>query len=429
MQHVHERSFDHSLSPRSQQGTDNAEEGACFNGLPQGVGRYDLLMLIKKTGKVAGFKSRMVELLDYYMAYTRDSDWEEGAYGPVIYQSIARTALDLGLSERQVQRLETQLHEIGALQWNYSGNCKRYGRRCEKTGRLLYAYGVDLSPLAGLHQKLCGLHQSKKKHDENWMKLKRQISFYRRACKDMLEAVPEIVTEEQYTKLTNMHERIAYSRIRAGLALERLQELHDLHKSLYEILNIALEQDTPPIRREVQPDTVKNQSSLPVKMTRRDVKNVVQKESTTQKKTDKSDSQNRFEERGSRGLQQKAKPQSKVLSPPLAAGMEHIELKDVLKLLTPHFRELGPLHGPKSWTDIVETAYRRSTNLFISSKSWQTACELLSRNGAALCVLLTDRAVSRTDNPVQKPGHYFNALLVRARAGELHLDRSLLREI
>ncbi|MFO1022740.1 MAG: hypothetical protein U0903_18895 [Planctomycetales bacterium] len=48
---------------------------------------------------------RMIQLLDYYFAFTRDADWERGSR-PVVYQSLAKTALDLSVTERQVQRLE-----------------------------------------------------------------------------------------------------------------------------------------------------------------------------------------------------------------------------------------------------------------------------------------------------------------------------------
>ena len=47
----------------------------------------------------------MIQLLDYYFAFTRDADWEQGSR-PVVYQSLAKTALDLSVTERQVQRLE-----------------------------------------------------------------------------------------------------------------------------------------------------------------------------------------------------------------------------------------------------------------------------------------------------------------------------------
>ena len=123
-----------------------------FTGLEADVNRYDLLLLVKRIGKQAGFTPRMIALLDYYMAFTKDYDWKQGS-SPVVYQSLSKTALDLGISERQVQRLEQSLFETGALTWNDSGNHRRYGKR-DDSGRIMYAYGVDLTPLAFLKASL-----------------------------------------------------------------------------------------------------------------------------------------------------------------------------------------------------------------------------------------------------------------------------------
>ena len=81
------------------------EQSQDFLGLEQDANRYDLLLLVKRVGKSAGFTTRMIELLDYYMAFTRDIDWEEGS-SPIVYQSLAKTALDLDVSERQIQKLD-----------------------------------------------------------------------------------------------------------------------------------------------------------------------------------------------------------------------------------------------------------------------------------------------------------------------------------
>lgn len=120
-----------------------------FCGLEENTDRYKLLLLVKRAGKLAGFTPRMIHLLDYYMAFTRDVDWEEGSR-PIVYQSLSRTALDMGVTERQIQKLERSLFEVGAITWNDSGNHKRYGQRHARSGRLIFAYGVELTPLAGL---------------------------------------------------------------------------------------------------------------------------------------------------------------------------------------------------------------------------------------------------------------------------------------
>ena len=42
-----------------------------------------------------------------------------------------------------------------------------------------------------------------------------------------------------------------------------------------------------------------------------------------------------------------------------------------------------------------------------------------------MCLLLTDQAAHREEDPVRKPAAYFNAMITRAKNGELHLHKSI----
>ena len=106
---------------------------------------YYALTLIKRLGKHSGYTAQMINLLDYYLSFTKDLDWE-GKGAPIIYQSLCRTAFDLGLSVRQIQRIEKRLADKSLLRFEDSPNNKRYGTR-DASGRITKAFGVDLSPL------------------------------------------------------------------------------------------------------------------------------------------------------------------------------------------------------------------------------------------------------------------------------------------
>jgi replication initiation protein RepC len=62
----------------------------------------------------------------------------------------------LGLSETQTKRLNRCLIEVGLVTMKDSPNGKRYGKRDPK-GRIVEAYGFDLSPLAARHGKFVRL--------------------------------------------------------------------------------------------------------------------------------------------------------------------------------------------------------------------------------------------------------------------------------
>ena len=243
--------------------------------LQKATDRYYLLTLVKRVGKGAGFTPKMIQLLDYYMAFTQGQDWQKGSR-PIVYQCLAKTALDMGVSERQIQRIEKALFEVGALTWKDSGNHKRYGQRCKITGRIWYAFGVDLSPLADLEENLLLLLEKKKRESQEKLEYKRQISFYRRQINAMVSTLAnEEDTQEQAREALVQYEQIAKP-IRVSIKLTVLKDQLRQHKALFETLRKSVDK-TP-------------------KASCRNDKNVVHIESSNQSPFDKSKEENAIRE-------------------------------------------------------------------------------------------------------------------------------------
>ena len=433
---VHQYRGGRISSPKLRKSLEQAQD---FCGLEEDVNRYDLLLLVKRIGKAAGFTTKMINLLDYYMAFTRDLDWEEGS-SPIVYQSLSRTALDLGVSERQIQKLEKALFEVGAITWNDSGNHRRYGQRCQETGRIKYAYGVDLTPLAYLKSALERKLEEKKAHDNAWMETKRQVSWYRaqiRAVLAELELIEEI--DPPYHELEAAYNEIAIQ-IRTTMSLERVGELLEEHKEFHSLVVSVLEEygssaveeqsaevnNTPVASQETKKSSSKS-DSLDTHY-----KSTTQKQSNkldTSKTTSKSFQERRNEnseaktQRTEQGENSEVREEENLI---LKTGLQHITLKQALNAASDRFKDHMPLEPrPMNWNDFVEAAYRLKGDLHISQNSWSHACVTLGRTGAAICLLLTDQATSRADDPVTKPAGYFNAMINRAKTGELHLHNSI----
>lgn len=215
-----------------------------FVGLENGSNRFDLLMLVKKAGRDLGFTHKMITLLEYYIMFTKDVDWEE-ENAPIVYQSLTKTAMDLDISDRQIQRLENALFKIGALTWNDSGNHKRYGQRCSETNRIMYAFGVDLTPLAYLKPDLEAKLHEKRLYQKAWLDKKRQISFYRSQIRSMM-AEYEVACEEGRGDVRALrtfkgeYEAI-FRQIRSSATLETLISLLKEHKALSERILSAVD--------------------------------------------------------------------------------------------------------------------------------------------------------------------------------------------
>ena len=385
-----------------------------FTGLEENNNRYDLLLLVKRVGKSAGFTPRMIQLLDYYMAFTTELDWEEGSR-PIVYQSLARTALDLGVTERQIQKLEKQLFEAGAITWNDSGNHKRYGQRDAATGRILYAYGVDLTPLAYLREELQQTLHEKQLYDQAWLQTKREISWYRRQIKAlMLEWREEGAASNAFAEFERHYDEIAIQ-LRTHIRLEEMRILLDRHSSLHSQLLDRVEDETAKsIQATDEPflpkETANGSSTSETEF--------AHYKYTTQPINICSLKDTCFQE----SVVEPSEPNDLVS----ATGLQHITLRQALLAASDRFLGYLPLKsGSTNWNDVVEAAYQLRKDLRISQQSWSEACGLLGRVGAAVCVLVTDQAMQRHDDPVRQPAAYFRGMIRKARVGDLRLHSSI----
>lgn len=378
-----------------------------FTGLEEGVDHYRLLLLVKKTAKLAGFTPRMVQLLDYYFAFTRPADWEEGAR-PIVYQSLSKTSLDLGVTERQIQKLEAALFEAGAITWNDSGNHRRYGQRCGKTGRLLWAFGVELTPLAFLMPQLEAKLDEKRLHDEAWLGTKRDISSQRRQIRALLaewnqaEEGASVLIE----RFAARYDEIAIQ-LRTHLPLERMRSLLAEHATLHAELLKAMGVGEPASPQPVQKTPKGSPGSGP---------RFAHYKSTTHQSSEESS-------RNDQGLQESVAEPTEPEDQIHRSGLAHVTLGMAIGIASQRIKQSLP--SDPDWRDLVEAVYANRRELDVSQASWGEACGVLGRTGAAICLLITDRATLRQDNPVRCPAAYFNGMIRRAREGELRLHNSV----
>ena len=102
--------------------------------------------------------------------------------------------------------------------------------------------------------------------------------------------------------------------------------------------------------------------------------------------------------------------------------MVHGIAPDELVRLAP---KLNPyLRGPRpTWLEIVDAADWLRHDLGISKSLWGEACVTMGRDLAAVAL-----AIVSTKEPQHfrsTPGGYFHGMVAKAKAGELHLDRTV----
>ncbi len=401
-----------------------------FDGLPEGVTHLDLLYLVKDIGRRVGFTPAMISLLEYYVRFTRESDWQEGGR-PIVYQSQAKTARHFNVTERQIQRLETALFDLGALTWYTSGNNKRFGVRSE-SGELLYASGVDLAPLASLREKLENKKAEVQMEDAAWFETKRQISWYRGQIKALIaEAESCSGLEREAAEAEHAYKGID-GHIRAGKDLAFLRDLLKAHLEVYNTLSAAIEAYTPANANcGLNSDLTRNTSST-------DAKNVAHlystnkpqfsKENTSSSLSDRNASRGSVAASSGTGTRHSTSGESyrQEWMAALAAEKARISWKQVLAACSERFKERFPMTGnPLGWDDVVNAAYDLLPTLGISRSAWLEACMTLGRDGAAIAVMIIDRKVQDPSQSVKNPGGYLRGMTARAKEGKLNLHGSV----
>lgn len=400
-----------------------------FDGLPKGVTHWDLLHLVKDVGPHVGYTPKMIALLEYYVRFTREGDWEYGGR-PIVYQSQAKTAMYFRVSERQIQRLESALFERGALTWDTAANNKRFGVRAE-SGELLYASGIDLAPLAALREEL----EKKKKEiqlaDEAWFETKRQISWYRGRIRSLIgEASAYAGLERAAAEAQHAYNGID-EHIRTYMDLTHLREMLKTHLDVYNALSEAIENHQPASA------DCGYKSEITSKESPTDDQNVVHIYSTNKTQFSKENTSSLSDREASRGS---VAASSGAASEHCAGGevyreewmaaltaeKSRISWKQVLAACSDRFKDRFPMTGrPLGWPDITDAAYDLLPTLGVSKSAWIEACMVLGRDGAALAVMIIDRKVQDPANTIKNPGGYLRAMTARAKEGKLNLHGSV----
>src|SRR5262249_19729665 len=159
-----------------------------FAGLPNAVTvPGQLLAALKAAAPRLGLSTRLVHTVDWLFKFTQPQDWDRGAR-PIVWPSGLLQQEALGLSETQTKRLNRCLIEVGLVTMKDSPNGKRYGKRDPK-GRIVEAYGFDLSPLAARHGEFVRLAEEGRAEREAMGRLRRRATIARKGIVQILETV------------------------------------------------------------------------------------------------------------------------------------------------------------------------------------------------------------------------------------------------
>jgi len=370
-----------------------------------------ILAAFKAAAPFLGYGARVVHAVDWLFRFTAPQDWLEGAR-PVVWPSARMQQDELQLSLTRVKALNRLLIEFGLVAAKDSPNGKRYGRR-DRDGKIIEAYGFDLSPLAQRLDEFERVAEEGRAVRARMAQLRRRATIARKALVQVFEAVTEFgLIDDAWRALSD--ETGALSK-----ALKRVERLDEM-----EIGIAGLERRRSEAEQRLKAQLEKNNQSVnqdpvgadsgPHIDTYKPTLNPIQDTVIAT-------------EAGSSGPGTNTEPRNQTKSQAEAAQREErgrvLRLHpDELAVVAPRLRAYLRVGDPR-WSDIVDAADMLRRDLDISRPLWIEACSVLGRQTAAIAL-----AIVSTKDPehfTRTAGHYFHGMIERAKKGELHLDRTL----
>jgi replication initiation protein RepC len=375
-----------------------------FAGLPDGVTAHgQLLAAFKAAAPRLGLSTRLVHTVDWLFKFTQPQDWERGGR-PIVWPSALLQQEALGLSQTQAKRLNRCLIEAGLVTMKDSPNGKRYGKRDPKD-RIVEAYGFDLSPLAARYAEFVRLAEEGRAEREAMGRLRRRATIARKGIVQILETACDYALEGEEW---GMLERDAQAIVQA---LKRAERPDDM-----EVGVTSLEQRQRAARARLEmllKDLKKTPSGVtnePHQYTYNPHPYPSQETVIASKKS--SEAAEPFVSQSPESEPQK-RPEK---------GSVHGVRPDELVRLAPRLRSYLRRPNP-TWPEIIDAADWLRHDLDVSKSLWGDACVTMGRDLAAVAL-----AIVSTKDPEHfrtTPGGYFHGMVRKAKAGELHLERTV----
>jgi replication initiation protein RepC len=389
------------------------------------------LAAFKAAAPFLGLRPTLVHAVDWLFRFTNPADWQPSSR-PIVWPSAAMQQLDMGLGVSQVKNLNRHLVELGLVVMRDSPNGKRYGRRGPQ-GHIVEAYGFDLSPIASRFAEFQAIAQAGREERARIAMLRRRATIARNGIRQLLEtAAEQRIGNDEWEACRHtaaMASRGLTGRKNADdmemavATLERVQcemrlglEAAFASRAALPTPAVGSSVDTSPKEPENWPHiTTTNQPINP--------KDTV----IAPRKKELPQSPDTRTVRPFQAVAKNAVSIGRCLTAKTPTARS--EITAVLKLtpseltrLAPRLASYLPNSSPR-WPDIVEAAEWLRNEMGIPQFVWSDACLALGREQAAVAVAIV--SAKPNSHFRRSAGAYFHGMVSRAKAGELHLTRTI----
>jgi replication initiation protein RepC len=381
---------------------DRTAEG--FSGLPEGVhSPGQLLAALKAAAPRLGIAPRLIHAIDWLFCFTQPQDWERGGR-PVVWPSAQMQQQSLGLSLSQVKEINRRLIELGLITMKDSPNGKRYGER-DPNGRIVEAYGFDLSPVAMRHAEFVRLAKEGRAERRVLGRLRRRTTIARKAIVQIIETAQEYGFDGEEWQTLGRETRALVHALRlverpdemeigvASLERRQIAARERLENLLGMIDSAPKEPENRPHQHNYKPTPNPDQDTV---ITAEDCSGEGERA----------------------GAQSPAQEQRQRPGKAMVHGIRPDELPRLTPKLKPYLQRSDP-----AWPDIIDAADWLRHDLGVSKSLWGDACLAMGRELAAVALaIVSTKEVAHFQT---SPGGYFHGMVTKAKAGELHLERTV----
>jgi replication initiation protein RepC len=390
------------------------------------VPKAQAFVAVKRVGAHIGLKAGDMLLLDTLGAFTQGQDWEEGQR-PIVWASNAYLMEQTGFSLSALKRHARRLAETGVISFKDSPNGKRWGHR-DADGRIIEAYGFDLSPLSARVEEFEQLQAELQAERELCQRLKRQITVARRMIRARIEAASHAALRGPWEHLAGLFEDLLGRLPRRNTGSETLERL----LAWFRELQVRVEATYLKAAREDEAvenaaETIEQISEKTQEMDPREVISDPHILITTQLNPVTC---NRSETEQAAGVVPNAPPEEQVdreLEDWVAETRKKrgaaLDLPTVMQAC-PEFASWARNMGGylKDWGELHRVAGQLRPMIGVSEHAWNLAQGRLGPQIATAALVLT--CDKHCAGEVVSPGGYLRGIVQKAGAGELHLERS-----
>lgn len=377
-----------------------------FSGLPENVSHRQVLTALKRAAPYIGVPPRLVHAIDTLMSWSREVDWSEGQR-PIVFPSNEKLSQKLGIGIRQLQKLLASATRWGLIAHRDSANGKRIGAR-GRDGRLIYAYGIDLSPLGVRYADFVNIAAEGTAADLRVEVLRKRLTSARRRIRSLAQfALDEAIGGIDTAGIIEI----------AQLAAHQMRKVRD--ERLLEACATELESHAAALADSIKAAAeAADVPSQPLKNSPKGVENDTHYTTTTQPPIAKAITCSGLaEKRSDTGYDvRNNEPQSDVEMDLAHHGVDPCFIAAV----SPEF--VSRPHDQMTWGLVIGDAERLVAQASIPANVWREACRLMGQKGAAASVFATAHKHVRGD--VDRPGAYLRGMNKNAALGKLNLGRT-----